>query len=302
MLSQQLLISIGIPTYNRVDFLKKAIDSALNQDYPNIEVIVSDNASNDGTRNLCLNYCNDTRFKYIRSDFNRGPTENFYEVLSNAKGHFFMWLGDDDWIDSAYVSSCATFLFSDKSVSLVSGAPKYYRSGSKLFNGKVFSLESDFWWMRVILYYWKVTDNGMFYGLMRTNQIKELRMTNTIGGDWLLISSIAYFGKIKVISNVSVHRELGGATVSYKKIAASLGLPKIQGLFPNISIATSALVDIVKKNAIYSSEPISTKFFVGIIIFLVIMVKAIFDYVLILLSKIKIFALTLKKFLYENCI
>ena len=50
----QPLVSIGIPTYNRADTLSKAIDSALMQDYNNTEIVISDNASTDETRELCL--------------------------------------------------------------------------------------------------------------------------------------------------------------------------------------------------------------------------------------------------------
>src|SRR4029078_4573899 len=103
----QPLVSIGIPTYNRGSLLHRSIDSALNQDFENIEIVISDNASTDETPQVCLSYAaKDRRIKYIRQTTNLGPTTNFNEVLKHASGVFFMWLGDDDWIDTSYVRTC----------------------------------------------------------------------------------------------------------------------------------------------------------------------------------------------------
>jgi glycosyltransferase involved in cell wall biosynthesis len=80
MIESPSLVSIGIPTYNRAELLKRAIESALNQDYKNIEVIISDNASTDDTESICQFYCNqDARLKYVRHSQNRGPGANFSE-------------------------------------------------------------------------------------------------------------------------------------------------------------------------------------------------------------------------------
>ena len=275
MRTNQPLVSIGIPTYNRADLLKRSVESALNQDYENVEILISDNASTDETERVCQYYCQqDARVKYIGHAVNRGSVKNFSDVLHDATGSFFMWLGDDDWLDPDYVSECINQLMNDQAVSLVSGAPKYYRSGIKFYDGKVFSLLNNLWWLRMISYYWQVADNGMFYGLMRTHQIRQLKMPNVMGGDWLLIANIAFIGKVKVISGVSVHRELGGATASYMNIVASLGLPKIQGVFPMTSIACGASLDFVKNNIMYQSRPAFVRVVFGCIIFFVIMAKA----------------------------
>ena len=50
------MVSIGIPTYNRERLIGRAIESALSQDYPNIEIVVSDNASTDATAEVCRRY------------------------------------------------------------------------------------------------------------------------------------------------------------------------------------------------------------------------------------------------------
>ena len=135
-------VSIGIPTYNRADLLRRSIESALGQDYPNIEVLISDNASTDNTPDICWFYLNTcgSRIKYVRQPVNLGATANFSKVLEMASGEFFMWLGDDDWIDTSYVRSCVQELLSDPTLALVSGSPQYYRSGVPVFDGRWFNL------------------------------------------------------------------------------------------------------------------------------------------------------------------
>jgi glycosyltransferase involved in cell wall biosynthesis len=69
------LITIAIPTFNRFQLLKSAIDSALNQTYPNIEVLVCDNASTDLTE-FMVGQCTDPRLRYVRHTENVGIVEN----------------------------------------------------------------------------------------------------------------------------------------------------------------------------------------------------------------------------------
>ena len=272
----QPLVSIGIPTYNRAELLKRSIESALSQNYTNVEVIVSDNASIDETETVCRSYgSQDGRLNYIRQSSNLGPAANFAEVLKYASGQFFMWLGDDDWIDAAYISSCVQHLRSDPTFTLVSGTAKYYRMGQKAYDGKIFNLSYDTWWLRVIAYYAKVSDNGMFYGVMNTEKIRKLEVSNTMGGDWLFLANIVSMGKVRIIPEISVHRELGGATATYRKIANSLGLPNIQAIFPKFSIAISAGMDIVLKGQAHKSRSVLARLVVGGVVFFMIMLKSI---------------------------
>ena len=100
------LVSIGIPTYNRATYLKQALDSLLAQDYPNLEIIISDNASTDETEVICRAYVrSDSRIRYFRNSANLGPIRNFQRVLSLASGPYFMWAADDDLWEQTFVSS-----------------------------------------------------------------------------------------------------------------------------------------------------------------------------------------------------
>ena len=100
------LVTIGIPTYNRANStLSLAINSACNQDYPNLEIIVSDNCSFDNTKEI-VNAFNNERIKYIRQKINIGANNNYNACLNAAKGVYFLLLHDDDLIDDDFVSTC----------------------------------------------------------------------------------------------------------------------------------------------------------------------------------------------------
>jgi glycosyltransferase involved in cell wall biosynthesis len=89
------LVSVVIPTYNRVRLLQEAIDSALAQTYDNIEVIVTDDGSTDGTRDLIASYT-DPRIRYRRNRKNLGQTMNNRAAFVEARGTYVANLHDDD--------------------------------------------------------------------------------------------------------------------------------------------------------------------------------------------------------------
>lgn len=100
------LITIGIPTYNRAtSFLKESLGCVLAQTYPNIEIIVSDNCSTDGTEAL-VRGVGDDRVRYFRHERAVKPHENADFCLREAKGDYFLLLHDDDLIDADFIQVC----------------------------------------------------------------------------------------------------------------------------------------------------------------------------------------------------
>lgn len=90
-------VSILIATYNRADLLPATLDSALAQTHHDIEVIVSDNASTDGTPELMQTYVTrDPRVQYIRRPVNEGPIVNYHTALQFATGNYIAFLDSDD--------------------------------------------------------------------------------------------------------------------------------------------------------------------------------------------------------------
>lgn len=105
----QPLFTIGIPTYNRLRFLKEAVAAARAQTEAGVEIVVSDNGSSDGTESWCRSL-EESGIKYMRSSKNRGPAWNFANCLEAANGRYFSWLQDDDVICSDFVARAVNAL------------------------------------------------------------------------------------------------------------------------------------------------------------------------------------------------
>jgi glycosyltransferase involved in cell wall biosynthesis len=105
------LVSIGLPVYNAERYLKLALDSLVAQDYPNFELIISDNASTDSTEKICRAYAErDARVHYQRAEQNMGAIWNFNRVFELAHGEYFMWAAHDDLHEPSYLSTCVAVL------------------------------------------------------------------------------------------------------------------------------------------------------------------------------------------------
>jgi glycosyltransferase involved in cell wall biosynthesis len=100
------LISIIITNYNRGKTVARAIESALTQDYPNLEIIVSDNCSTDDSHTIILNYIQDKRIKYYRNETNIGMLGNFkISFEERATGEYLTIVNsDDELINPQFIS------------------------------------------------------------------------------------------------------------------------------------------------------------------------------------------------------
>lgn len=247
------LITIAIPTYNRAALLPRAIESALAQDHDNLEIIISDNASTDDTR--AIGEDRSRRFatvRYERLPTNRGPVANFLHALRISRGDYFMWLGDDDWIDASYARRCLEELLRDPSASIVGGAPLYYEGDRFLFKSRSMTLAQRNPSDRVVAYYRDVSDNGLFYGLAARTMWLRADWRNTFGGDWLYLASLVFLGKALTIEDTRVHREYTwNPTSGARRIAKQSFLPSWQSRYPYLSITKSAIEDVLYANPVF---------------------------------------------------
>jgi len=118
--STEPLVTIGLPVRNGERTVGKAIRSVLDQDHERLELIVSDNDSDDGTEEVCRELARaDARVRYVRRPENIGLIPNFYAVLRAAQGTYFKWIGHDDWLLPDFVGRCAAVLDDDPSLILV---------------------------------------------------------------------------------------------------------------------------------------------------------------------------------------
>ncbi|MBK5211932.1 MAG: glycosyltransferase family 2 protein [Coriobacteriia bacterium] len=89
------LVSVMIPTYNRAHTIRRAVDSALAQTYRNIEILITDDGSEDDTLDILSEY-NDSRIKIVRHQTNKGITSARNTCFNNASGEWLCFLSSDD--------------------------------------------------------------------------------------------------------------------------------------------------------------------------------------------------------------
>jgi len=102
------LISVIIPVYNTKNYLEKCLDSVLNQTYENLEVIIVDDGSTDGSEAMCDEYAQrDSRVKVIHKE-NGGQCTARNVGLDMATGDYFAFVDSDDWIDERMYETLMT--------------------------------------------------------------------------------------------------------------------------------------------------------------------------------------------------
>lgn len=102
------LVSVGIPTYNRPEGLRRTLACITGQTYRNLEIIVSDNCSPDSETEMVVRefMSKDSRIQYFCQVENKGAAFNFKFVLEKATGEYFMWAADDDEWSPNFVTTC----------------------------------------------------------------------------------------------------------------------------------------------------------------------------------------------------
>lgn len=104
-------LSVGLPVHNGQRYLAEALDSLLGQSFTDFELIISDNASTDGTAEICRRYAAaDTRIRYIRQSRNIGCNPNHNFLLREARGEFFKWASHDDLYGRELLARCVAAL------------------------------------------------------------------------------------------------------------------------------------------------------------------------------------------------
>ena len=138
------LVSILIPAFNRENFIKDAIESALNQTYKNIEIIIADNDSTDNTWETIQYYeALDSRIRAYRNKKNIGPVLNWQKCISLSSGEYIKFLFSDDYISENYV---------EESINLFDNNTSFVLSPIKIINNSnlEISLYSDYKQMSVL--------------------------------------------------------------------------------------------------------------------------------------------------------
>lgn len=113
------LVTVALPVYNGETFVSKSLDTLLGQTFGDFKIIVSDNASTDGTGEICRQYMErDKRIEYYRNDVNIGLAANYNLSFSRCRSKYFRWATADDFCAPELLEDHVRVLESDPSIAL----------------------------------------------------------------------------------------------------------------------------------------------------------------------------------------
>lgn len=160
-------VTIIIPTYNQAAYLPNAINSALGQDYPNLEVIVADDCSSDDTRQVVEQYLGDSRLKYFRNDPNLGRVRNYKRALEEyATGEWVVNCdGDDYYINDSFVSDVIGHIQSYPNNNIVfvqGGRQVHFRNAPSQSYKQLPPIKNETYLFKDREYFWQFPSVGYF--------------------------------------------------------------------------------------------------------------------------------------------
>lgn len=215
----QPLVSIGMPICNESRFLEQSLLSLIAQDYQNIEIIISDNASTDDSAQIGREYAE--RYPHItliQCEQNIGAASNFDKVLRLATGKYFMWASGHDLWDSNLVCEYVSALEKHPQAALIYSPARWIDE-----NGQKLDKQSgwcDTRGMVTLARFFTVFWGNMhpILGLLRSDYAKQIpRVHDCVGADLIVLEELALQGDFLHTSATSWSRREFRAEETYEK-------------------------------------------------------------------------------------
>jgi glycosyltransferase involved in cell wall biosynthesis len=210
------LVSIGMPVFNEGRFIERSLDALTTQNYKNIELLISDNASNDNTRQICQKYVEEYDWiNYHKFNSNRGTAENFRYVLQETHGKYFMWASGHDLWSKNYISESVKLLESHQQVTVAVATTHWIDEVGMPYARK--SGYTDTRGMDIIARYFTVLWGNMHpvLGLIHREHLMDCPQNYNVGGDLILLCRLALIGDFLHAPDAQLSRREFRDEVSY---------------------------------------------------------------------------------------
>lgn len=224
-------MSIGLPVRNGEQTVGRAVRSVLEQDHTYLELVISDNASDDGTEEICRELArSDARVRYIRQPENIGLIPNFYAVLHQARGAYFKWMGHDDWLTPTFVRRCVEVFEDDPALLVVTTRQGHVGAGGEVesasYDGSELRSMDPLERFREMLRVYNASPLMLdpLYGLMRPALVTRLPRPVMLYEDQIFAGRLALAGPFGHIDEVLSYR-LPAPFVTRAAVARRLGVP-----------------------------------------------------------------------------
>jgi glycosyltransferase involved in cell wall biosynthesis len=205
-------VSIGVPVYNAQHYLEGCLACYLDQDFRDVEIIISDNGSTDGTRAICERIAAaDPRVRYHRHEMNHGASWNYNFTLGVAKAPYFKWAAYDDLVSKDFIGACVAALDAHPEDILSFGTTVIIDAEGKETEryAEPMRIASPKPSERLREYFKKVRLTNAIYGVIRT---EVLRATGGLGyfanSDVVLLAELALRGTFRELPQTHFYRRI----------------------------------------------------------------------------------------------
>jgi glycosyltransferase involved in cell wall biosynthesis len=230
-----VIVSVMIPSFNRLGMLKRAIASVMDQQVEGLHLIVSDNGSKDGTQEWLRAFeiaaavaYPDTKVSLILHPENLGSTRNFNGLFAAADGKYSCFLADDDWHEPGFLANAIAALEADPETSLVIPKTLWFNEGLLVDESPAFDASSDSVADRLAGYFSRLhtADNSELFGVWRTEMLPITGdFLDIPGDDAMMVAQWLTLGRGQLRDSVQLNRSAGGLSANPVALAQSVGLP-----------------------------------------------------------------------------
>lgn len=229
-------VSVGLAVRNGEKTVERCIDSILSQDLEDLELIVSDNVSDDGTIEIVESYVRmDQRVRLTVNPVNVGVQENMNRALAAARGTYFRWISADDWLEPGCLSACVGALRRQpEAVGVASWFTIHTADGDtryEEYSGEFPTSPDPARRFERMLWFFHAGDAKYdpVYGVFRRDALIRSRGHQPIERtDWLLSAELALMGPILHVHERLAHRTRDDVAGSEQRRALRRRLAPLQ--------------------------------------------------------------------------
>lgn len=221
-------VSVGMPAYNSAAWIEEAIGSILSQSFIDLELIISDNASTDGTYAICERFAaSDSRVRLLRNATNLGANRNYHAVLDAARGEYFKWASSNDGCAPTFLEKCVAAL--DRDPTAVLACPRTGIFDQKVDMAQPYDRDVELLShepsVRFISLLSTMGLNNAFNGLIRRAALSRVpRMGNYMGADVVLMTELALMGRFLLINEQLFFRRMSSEAATKLRSARDVDI------------------------------------------------------------------------------
>ncbi len=202
VLASHPLVVLGVPAYNEERYIRECLQSIQRQSHQEFVVLIGDNASTDGTSEICAEFAAaDRRFVHVRLPINVGGAANFSQLRRSSRSEFFAWIGAHDRIGPDYLSEHLQLL---GRYPAVVGSYSYFEridtAGAVIGRDRVRGL-AECWGGRWSRYFWSIVSGEVsaIHSLFRRSLMPDMDFDALPGCDHVFLSGASFNGRFVAV-------------------------------------------------------------------------------------------------------